>query len=198
MHSLELNVFSLDVNPDDVAVVMSKYDEHYCVDAIKHSNVFIGIRRTSLESLAERFWSKVEKTDGCWIWKANLHKQGYGFFKIGQKNYLAHRVAYALVTGEELDPEIKLLHSCDNTSCVNPMHLSKGTQRENVMDMVNKGRHVGCSKLTDDQVRAIRIDQRPQRVIEAEYGVALGTVSKIKSGKRYKRVSQRGTQDALA
>lgn len=188
MPSHELNVFSLDAHPTEVTHALSKYDEHYHVDEIKHSNVFVGIRRTSLESLAARFWSKVEKTDGCWIWKANLHRQGYGFFKIGQTNKLAHRVAYSLTYGEDLDPKVKLLHSCDNTSCVNPEHLSKGTQLENVMDMVSKGRHVGTSKLTADQIMAIREDTRPMAVIERDLGLAGGTVSRIKSGKRYRRI----------
>jgi hypothetical protein len=25
-----------------------------------------------------RFWSKVEKTDGCWLWQAGRNAQGYG------------------------------------------------------------------------------------------------------------------------
>lgn len=184
----ELNVFSLDTATLDIEKVLPQYDTSYRVEEIKHSNVFVGIRTTSLESLAERFWSKVTKTDGCWMWKASLHRQGYGFFKVGQKNMLAHRVAYWLTTGKLLPPDMKLLHSCDTPGCVNPDHLSEGTQLDNVMDMIYKGRHVGSRKITDEQVQAIRNDTRSQVVIEREYGLAHGAVSRIKSGTSYSDV----------
>ena len=35
---------------------------------------------------ADRFWSKVEKTAGCWLWTAGT-KQGYGQFGAGQVNH---------------------------------------------------------------------------------------------------------------
>lgn len=37
---------------------------------------------------------------------------------------------------------LKVLHRCDNTACINPSHLFVGTQRDNVDDMVSKGRAV--------------------------------------------------------
>lgn len=35
------------------------------------------------------------------------------------------------------------MHVCDNRRCVNPNHLKVGTQRDNVMDCIGKGRARG-------------------------------------------------------
>ncbi len=46
-------------------------------------------------TLAERFWSKVNKAagDGCWEWTACKSKDGYGLFGMDGKLRLAHVVA---------------------------------------------------------------------------------------------------------
>ena len=79
----------------------------------------------------DRFWSKVEKTDICWIWTASKNNDGYGQFGIGNKNYRAHRIAFELLRGNI--PEDKVIdHLCRNPSCVNPEHLEVVTNQENV------------------------------------------------------------------
>ena len=95
------------------------------------------------ESAISRFWSKVDKTPGlgpkgqCWIWNAGRFATGYGCICIGQRSFLAHRVAFKLLTGE--DPiGLEVCHSCDNPACVRC--LWKGTRKENHLDMAKKGR----------------------------------------------------------
>ena len=91
--------------------------------------------------IARRFWAKVEKTDGCWLWRAATGANGrYGRFGIGSKVLLAHRVAWTLAHGE-LPDAARVLHRCDNPLCVNPAHLFLGTQGDNLRDMTSKGRH---------------------------------------------------------
>lgn len=110
----------------------------------------------------ERFWSKVAiaREDDCWVWTANRNSGGYGHFRMPTRTLGAHRVAYALSNGESL-PDLDVLHTCDNPPCCNPAHLWLGTDIENSIDKVNKGRSPkgerhGLHKLTDAQVAEIR------------------------------------------
>jgi len=111
----------------------------------------------------DKFWSKVQKTDGCWEWQGGRHPDGYGYFVADQKRWQAHRFS-ALLDGR--DPSgWKVCHRCDNPSCVRPDHLFLGTQKDNMRDMVAKGRRYDShgennsfSKLTTQTVLAIRND----------------------------------------
>lgn len=76
-------------------------------------------------------------------------------------------------------------HKCDNGACFAEDHLFLGTQAENMRDMVQKGRSLReashyNTKLSDEQVIAIRNDPRPQPQIAAEYGITQQHVSSIK------------------
>lgn len=89
----------------------------------------------------ERFWDKVEKSCGCWIWKGKKSDSGYGIVYVSaSRRRMAHRVALELSSGEAVPDEIDVLHSCDNPPCVNPAHLFLGTHTDNMRDMVAKGR----------------------------------------------------------
>ena len=140
----------------------------------------------------EAFMSRIMKTDKCWIWTAGKSAAGYGMLVINYKRTYAHRYAFELFRGPIPDGAV-LMHSCDNPACVNPWHLTPGSQLENMKDAVSKrrvrhgeGHH--AAKLTTEQVEAIRVDTRPQRVIAAEYGVQQQCISKIKLGLR-RRIS---------
>jgi hypothetical protein len=92
-----------------------------------------------------RFWEKVQigEPDECWLWTSTTNCKGYGYFWIGTKNtgsrYGAHRISHFLSTG--VDAHLLLVrHSCHVRNCVNPSHLSIGTDRQNHADMVEAGR----------------------------------------------------------
>ena len=92
---------------------------------------------------SERFWSRVDKSGDCWLWTGEMNNQGYGRFSIWRNSkrtarHLAHR--YALRDLGLLDESLIVLHACDTPLCVNPDHLSQGTQRDNVHDAMRKGR----------------------------------------------------------
>jgi hypothetical protein len=92
------------------------------------------------ESDKDRFWSKVNKTDDCWVWTGFKDKDGYGRFKYKGKNYRANRFAWMLTNNKEIPNKMFVCHHCDNPSCVNPTHLFLGTQSDNERDCWNKGR----------------------------------------------------------
>lgn len=93
-------------------------------------------------TLEERFWSKVEKTDGCWNWTATKNPKGYGEFynKLrGSIHTRAHQVSWILHFGD-IPSGLQICHRCDNPSCVNPSHLFLGTADDNTRDKIEKGR----------------------------------------------------------
>ncbi len=91
------------------------------------------------KSDGERFWSRVEKTDGCWLWRGHCDRLGYGQFWLGPGHTSAHRAAWILTNGFIPDG-LNVLHTCDNCRCVRPGHLFLGTHLDNMRDMVTKGR----------------------------------------------------------
>jgi len=96
----------------------------------------------------ERFMSKVNKTDTCWLWTAYT-KQEYGQFSVRingyKKTYRAHRFIYEYFNGP-IPEGMLVCHSCDVPACVNPNHLWIGTASENMIDCVNKKRHQHSKK----------------------------------------------------
>lgn len=78
---------------------------------------------------SERFWSKVEKTDYCWLWTAGKDKDGYGRFRFDGEKRPAHRVAWFLTFGHM--PDVIDHVECGNHACVNPSHLENVTLAEN-------------------------------------------------------------------
>lgn len=139
------------------------------------------------------FWNKCTKLpNGCWEWTGGYTQKGYGRTNtsiLGKKRrWYAHRLAYTLIKGP-IPQGMQVMHSCDNPKCINPEHLSVGTNQDNVNDMIAKGRQCRgeahkSTKLTDEQVRRILADPRRQEDIAQEYGVSQPLISRLKRGKR--------------
>ena len=119
--------------------------------------------------------------NGCWEWTGTINEYGYGMFG----DNLAHRAMWERKIGSPAPPQLDhLCHDrttcaggkgCSHRRCVNPDHLQPA------LPAINSQR--GCkTKLTPDQVRAIRADARTQTAIAAIYGLSVGYVSRLKAG----------------
>lgn len=80
--------------------------------------------------------------NGCRTWDGKLNQHGYGVCKHEGKELRAHRLVYFSLN-PNADQSQVVLHSCDTPACVNPAHLSAGTQQDNMLDMHRKGRFGG-------------------------------------------------------
>lgn len=97
-----------------------------------------------------------------------------------------------------IPPGYLVCHSCDNPPCVNPEHLWAGTDRDNTMDKINKGRanstkgedNPGGGKLTWVKVREIRRlreqDGLSQQAIADRFNVSQPMIGLIVRGVRWK------------
>ena len=145
-------------------------------------------------SLETRFWARVDKTDGCWLWKGSTCR-GYGRISVENRIMRAHRASWELAFGKIPDG-LYVLHHCDNNTCVRPDHLFLGTQKDNIQDCVQKGRlntaigeKRGSTRLTVEQVLLIRQKLKlgiRARELANEYGVNRSTIYHIKQGRNWK------------
>jgi hypothetical protein len=93
-------------------------------------------RRT--RSLEELFWSRVNKTDSCWLWTGSIRGKGYGqtLRSNGSRSY-AHRFSYELVNGP-IPEGLCVDHICRVRLCVNPAHLQAVTLKENLLRGISR------------------------------------------------------------
>ena len=133
----------------------------------------------------QKFWSRVKKasTDQCWIWVGGHTKAGYGVLRARGTQMYAHRVSYAIASGEAIPvPQTLVRHSCHTPTCVNPAHLSLGSKRSNWIDSRHTTYAAYSGKLCDDDVREIRHRYdtgETQTSIAGDYPISISAISRI-------------------
>jgi hypothetical protein len=78
-------------------------------------------------------------SNGCVEYTGCADRKGYGLITINRKLRRAPRFVWESLNGS-IPEGMVIMHTCDNPPCVNPEHLRCGTQKENIADMVAKGR----------------------------------------------------------
>jgi hypothetical protein len=101
------------------------------------------MRRAKLPSDLAPVWrrcaGRLRVTDSkCWEWTGSRSIGGYGRVNTGNGVRLVHVVSYAHHCGRP--PEgLVVAHQCHNPACCNPVHLRLMTQRENVLQSLDRG-----------------------------------------------------------
>ena len=89
------------------------------------------------------FWLRAEcgNPSQCWPWRGYRTPKGYGEFCTNNRQRVkAHRLALELRLGRSLRTDECACHTCDNPPCCNPWHLWPGSEFENKLDCIRKGR----------------------------------------------------------
>jgi hypothetical protein len=138
----------------------------------------------------DHFYAHVDDSGGptaCHLWTGTVsNTSGYGMGRWVGRPHQAHRIAYILRHGSI--PQPCVLHDCpdgDNPLCVNWLHLWSGSQRDNIADMIRKGRRViapstGYRFTKDDyaHMKALN-DAMTQEQIAGLYGTSREYVNQI-------------------
>lgn len=165
----------------------------------------------------ERFWTFVNKEGPlhpslgtrCWQWQGSTDSNGYGRFGASSRGLVgAHKFSwelhYGVLPATARPHDACVLHRCDNRCCVNPEHLSWGTQRTNMQDCSDKGR---INRPAGERNPAAILDVASAREIRSLYGkrgkggmtltalsekfgISVSQVFRIVKGESWKEVSQ--------
>jgi hypothetical protein len=193
-----------------------RWQQQFCSVACRYAT-----SRTP-EYRAALFWSHVDKhgpvpdhrpeLGACWLWTGMRDRGrngGYGYSWDGRRTIRAHIHAYALTHGP-ITGGLCVLHHCENRPCVRPAHLFLGTRKDNIHDMIAKGRdshpsgdlngnsthperrprgeNNGRAVLTEAMVidihRRLALGETCAG-ISRSFGVAVSTIHDIKRGKRW-------------
>jgi hypothetical protein len=147
-------------------------------------------------NILHRFWSRVTKTDSCWIFTgSNMPTKGYGRIGRGPMHggyEMAHRLSWMIHFGPIPD-DLFVCHNCpggDNPKCIRPDHLFLGTAIDNNRDMHEKGRSrcgirspLGWEDV--HKIRALRESGMMYKDIAPLFNISKTAVGFIIRGKRW-------------
>lgn len=151
------------------------------------------------DRVRERFWSCVQKSDGCWLWTGDFAVNGYGRLSIKGKRHSAHRLSWEFAHGS-LPADQFICHRCDTPACVRPDHLFLGTPGDNSRDMVAKARHRSRGAMLKPEVvndiRRRHLNGETIEALMADVGACRQTISNIVRWRSWKKLQPAGPSKA--
>tara|TARA_R110000822_G_scaffold212393_1_gene347799 strand:+ start:131 stop:616 length:486 start_codon:yes stop_codon:yes gene_type:complete len=145
---------------------------------------------------------------GCWLFQGYLKKSKaghkYGWVWFNKTNMGAHRASWIVHYGEIPD-KLFVCHKCDVPNCLNPEHLFLGTAKDNVHDMINKGRKAPSAFIGKNGEKHSQAKLNVTQVIEIKemlnkkisfskiarlYNVSVSAIGSIKCGKNWASVKE--------
>ncbi len=105
--------------------------------------------------------------------------------------YSAHRSVYEYYNGS-ISKGMIIMHSCDNTNCINPKHLILGTNKDNTQDMIYKNRQVKRGhviRLTRKEIKEIYLSNKSSYDLAQIYPISDVQIRRIKNGSRCKSIT---------
>lgn len=138
-------------------------------------------------------------TDECIPWHRPFRgrsRSSYPRVYTEGRGWQAHRYVCFRTYGPPMSESMEACHSCANKWCVNPRHLRWGTAADNGADRslhgtVCRGTEQWKSKLTDDDIRAIRAEplSTSHNELARRYGVTGTNIKYIRDGYTWKHVA---------
>lgn len=153
----------------------------------------LGLKIIRADTLADCLRMRtVFSESGCHEWNGTIALNGYGMVHFNGKSYLAHRASYMEAKGD-IPFGMNVNHHCDNRRCVNPEHLYVGTQKQNIADMLSRGRADRRGEkthsrrvLTWGDVRTIRASGQPNVDLAREYHVSRDCIYSVVNHRTWK------------
>lgn len=168
-------------------------------DVDRPLNTHVSPEASMLDRILRRIEPGLSESE-CWPWLGAIGGRksstgiGYGKFTVQGRQYDAHRVSWELHNKRSVPDGMHILHTCDNPLCVNPRHLSTGTNEDNVADMVGKRRHTygernPMSILTEEAILDIRSSNLNPDALASKYGVSRATINKVLARRSWTHLS---------
>jgi hypothetical protein len=155
--------------------------------------------KTRIKKVILKFWKNIKKTNNCWIWTGKKDRDGYGLISIfnhtNNRIRGAHRLSYWIHNDYKNPKNNYICHTCDNPSCVNPIHLVLADVHWNNNDKIKKNRQKGPkgiqnfqAKFSDQDIIDIRNNPNHYEIISLKYNVHPETIRLIKKRKTWKHL----------